>query len=469
MPSQTYIDRNLSSAPANDLNIDRSSELNSEPDFLMIPEMTQNFKPRRLTIRQESLKTVNPLFTDFYYESEKDESNESNASDTDPNISKTPIEQEETDIPIPEIPGQEKPQFKENTERSQKLIPQSSVSFSYSDSEPKRRITDTSKCESADFETYKPFNTEESSLDFQSITKSVDKRYLLIPEETKIEESLSTSMLSPPQIGRYLSTSSITSEEPVYESMETESIQQNAGFLQSPDMDISNQLIRQASSLSTHKLHYEDIKSLTKTAILTKTYHKNGKKQINQYKILKEISKETLCKVYTSADDDRNKYILKIYNKNKLKKKWLGQGKTALSLVKAEIEILSKLRHVNVQNLLEIIDSPNYSKIYLIFEFALKENFPKIVPVSLEKTWKLFRQLVSVVDYLHNVANLAHLAITPENLQLDSYGNIKISDFTSSQPIINGKDESCYVYSSQIRAPELKSSRRTFRSRPADI
>ena len=61
---------------------------------------------------------------------------------------------------------------------------------------------------------------------------------------------------------------------------------------------------------------------------------------------------------------------MKIMNKAKLKKIFVGKNKHAYATVESEIAILKKLDHPNIVRLYETIDDPTHDKLYLITELV---------------------------------------------------------------------------------------------------
>ena len=57
---------------------------------------------------------------------------------------------------------------------------------------------------------------------------------------------------------------------------------------------------------------------------------------------------------------------MKILNKVKLKKIFVGKNKFAYQAVETEIAVLKLLEHENIVHLYEIIDDPKHDKLYLI-------------------------------------------------------------------------------------------------------
>jgi serine/threonine protein kinase len=97
----------------------------------------------------------------------------------------------------------------------------------------------------------------------------------------------------------------------------------------------------------------------------------NGKRIINQYMIVKKLGQGKFAKVYKCMDQKtKQTYAMKIMNKTKLKKIFVGKNKRAYQAVETEIAVLKLLDHQNIVRLYEIIDDPKHDKLFLITEFV---------------------------------------------------------------------------------------------------
>lgn len=124
--------------------------------------------------------------------------------------------------------------------------------------------------------------------------------------------------------------------------------------------------------------------------------------------------------------------------------------------VEREIYILKQLRHKNIIQLYQIIQTR--SNLYIIMEFATGGelyNYIKLKKRLTEiETSKFFQQIISGIDYLHK-NNIAHRDLKPENLLIDFNKEIKIVDFGLSnlylhnQMLITRCGSPCYA------APEM--------------
>ncbi|TPX72154.1 hypothetical protein SpCBS45565_g00636 [Spizellomyces sp. 'palustris'] len=118
----------------------------------------------------------------------------------------------------------------------------------------------------------------------------------------------------------------------------------------------------------------------------------------------------------------------------KIIKKRSGQeGARDLAILQKEIKIHSAVQHENIITLLNAAEDD--ACVYIVMEYAAAgELFDRIEPdvgVEEELAHMYFIQLLAGVEYLHG-RGISHRDLKPEKLQnilLDQYGNLKISDF----------------------------------------
>jgi len=98
--------------------------------------------------------------------------------------------------------------------------------------------------------------------------------------------------------------------------------------------------------------------------------------------------------------------------------------------VAREIYILKFIRHPNIIQLYEIIETPK--QLFLVTEYISGgELFDYIVAntrVEEKEASKFFHQIIAGVEYIHKL-KIVHRDLKPENLLLDYNKNIKIVDF----------------------------------------
>ena len=130
------------------------------------------------------------------------------------------------------------------------------------------------------------------------------------------------------------------------------------------------------------------------------------------------------------------KVAIKILNKNKLFQD-INDGNSNndiilkdIKKIRKEINILKRLKHRNVIQLYEIMESK--TNLYIIMEYCEgKELFDYIVKnkfLSEKEACFFFQQIIDGVEYLH-LSNITHRDLKPENLLLDKNNRICISDF----------------------------------------
>jgi len=124
------------------------------------------------------------------------------------------------------------------------------------------------------------------------------------------------------------------------------------------------------------------------------------------------------------------KYAIKCISKKLIDKK-------ELTLLEREIDIMQKLQHPNIIQLVEVVDTAD--TLYLVLEFASGgELFDAIVnkgSYSETEAAKIVKQIIAAMAYVHS-HGIAHRDLKPENLLLsveDAADIIKIADFGLSK------------------------------------
>ncbi|KAI9481141.1 MAG: kinase-like domain-containing protein [Benjaminiella poitrasii] len=116
--------------------------------------------------------------------------------------------------------------------------------------------------------------------------------------------------------------------------------------------------------------------------------------------------------------------------------------------VRREIAIMKLIHHPNVMSLIDVIDDPASSDLYLILEYIEGgELFEYLVSrgrLGEAEARHHFQQIILGLDYCHHHL-ICHRDLKPENLLLNSRNNIKIADFgmASLQPLGSMLETSC--------------------------
>ncbi|GBG74173.1 hypothetical protein CBR_g17887 [Chara braunii] len=204
--------------------------------------------------------------------------------------------------------------------------------------------------------------------------------------------------------------------------------------------------------------------SMKTTSFLKKARDSHGRKVINQYVFVEEIGEGTYSKVKKCFDTEKCVYrAMKIMDKHRLHRKYIGEGKTALQDVMREVEILGGLsHHPNIITLYEVIDDKPAAptgKMYLIFDYVdggpMMDGDDEVMhPVSESVARVWFSHICSGLHFLH-ANKIAHRDLKPENLLVSVDGVVKIADFSVADTF-ESADGSCRtVGTPAFWAPEI--------------
>ncbi|SSD60889.1 uncharacterized protein SCODWIG_02650 [Saccharomycodes ludwigii] len=137
-----------------------------------------------------------------------------------------------------------------------------------------------------------------------------------------------------------------------------------------------------------------------------------------------------------------------------------------------EINALKHLTHPNIVHLEEVLQNSKY--VGIVLEYASGGEFYRYIQrrkrLKEPQACRLFAQLISGVHYMHS-KGLVHRDLKLENLLLDKYENLIITDFGFVNEFVPGYNElmktscgsPCYA------APELVVSSRPYLARKADV
>ncbi|KAM2095098.1 hypothetical protein ACFX1R_018951 [Malus domestica] len=160
----------------------------------------------------------------------------------------------------------------------------------------------------------------------------------------------------------------------------------------------------------------------------------NKSRKVGKYEVGRMVGEGTFGKVKFARNCETGESVaMKILAKSTiLKHRMVDQ-------IKREISIMKIVRHPNIVRLHEVL--AGRAKIFIILEFVTGgELFDKIVhrgKLPENESRKYFQQLVDAVAHCHS-KGVYHRELKPENLLLDAYGNLKVSDFGLSALPLQG-------------------------------
>ena len=199
-----------------------------------------------------------------------------------------------------------------------------------------------------------------------------------------------------------------------------------------------------------------------------RTYLKNCKlphcDEVTKYGNLSQVGEGTFGIVY-KAYEYKNRNNVVALKKILVEKEINGFPMTALR----EINILQKLRHENIVNLLEICREKSdsntscTSNFYLVFEFCeydLSKLFiSRSIKFNLGEIKNVLRQLLNGLYFIH-INNIVHRDIKPANILITRNGILKLADFGLSKAICCQKREKRMLMTNTVvtlwyRPPEV--------------
>lgn len=177
-------------------------------------------------------------------------------------------------------------------------------------------------------------------------------------------------------------------------------------------------------------------------------------------KVKEMLDSDTLCR-----------RAVKILKKKKLRRIPNGEAN-----VKKEIQLLRRLQHKNVIQLVDVLYNEEKQKMYMVMEYCVcgMQEMLDSVP---EKRFPVFQshgyfcQLLDGLEYLHS-QGIVHKDIKPGNLLLTTDGALKISDLGVAEALHPfAEDDTCRTSqgSPAFQPPEIANGLDTFSGFKVDI
>eukprot|EP01125_Pyxidicula_operculata_P015676 TRINITY_DN5345_c0_g1_i2.p1 TRINITY_DN5345_c0_g1~~TRINITY_DN5345_c0_g1_i2.p1 ORF type:complete len:406 (-),score=50.77 TRINITY_DN5345_c0_g1_i2:38-1255(-) len=204
-------------------------------------------------------------------------------------------------------------------------------------------------------------------------------------------------------------------------------------------------------SLVTSKYKNSDFMSYVFRDCSTKSDGTENDEIFKHYKLQKDLGRGNFSVVKLGVHKETGEACaVKVLNKRKF---WHDE-KTRDQMLR-EVKILSQLSHPNIVSYRGIYEGQHH--LYIVLELAAGgELFERISMGKLNETdaRNLFKQMLSAVEYLHR-HGIVHRDLKPENILLDSFGNIKISDFGLARMTERSEMMTTLCGTPQYVAPEI--------------
>jgi len=159
---------------------------------------------------------------------------------------------------------------------------------------------------------------------------------------------------------------------------------------------------------------------------------------VNQYTLSKVLGEGSQAQVRLATDKQGNKWAVKLIRKRLALRRGrakppAGPFANIAGPIAREIAIMKKLKHPNIVQLHEIMDSSKHNRLFLVMQYVdggpvMDDNLQGNAPMAENKARDLFGQLMKGLEYLH-FHGIVHRDIKPSNLLVTKTGLLKINDF----------------------------------------
>ncbi len=195
----------------------------------------------------------------------------------------------------------------------------------------------------------------------------------------------------------------------------------------------------------------EEIKNLSKDYLIQNSIHEKIK---NNYKLDSKIGQGAFGKVFVATDNSGNKYAIKCLKKKKLVKTYFSSN---------EIKMGKNVKHPNILGIKEVYEDMKTISIVMeyceggdLFDFIMNSPQKRLDDFN---TIDLLIQILSSLDYLHNVLKICHRDLKPENFLISINEQnrpiLKLIDFGLATYIYRGEKMKGKIGTTMYMAPEI--------------
>lgn len=144
-----------------------------------------------------------------------------------------------------------------------------------------------------------------------------------------------------------------------------------------------------------------------------------------RYRIKKRIGGGGMANVYLANDIILNREVA-----IKVMRLEFANDQEFIERFDREAQAATSLSHPNIVNIYDVGEDNHI--LYMVMEYVdgptLKEYIQQNGPIEVEKALDIMKQITSAISHAH-AYNIVHRDIKPQNILIDRYGNVKVTDF----------------------------------------
>ena len=165
------------------------------------------------------------------------------------------------------------------------------------------------------------------------------------------------------------------------------------------------------------------------TQLMTSRMAQNGGiNRVGKYELRDKLGEGNMATVFNAWDPELEREVA-----IKMLKYKLAYNDNFLDRFEREARTIASLNHPNIVNVFEVIDE--FSTRFIVMEKLHGQDLSIILNAKgafgIAETREILSQVASALQYAHNQgdAGIVHRDIKPSNIVIDTYGNIKLTDF----------------------------------------
>src|SRR5690625_4386256 len=151
----------------------------------------------------------------------------------------------------------------------------------------------------------------------------------------------------------------------------------------------------------------------------------DGRLLNERYQIIRTIGGGGMANVYLAKDLILNRDVA-----IKVLRLEFSNDEEFIARFDREAQSATSLSHPNIVNIYDVGEEDHI--LYMVMEYVdgltLKEYIQKYGPIEVHEALNIMKQVTSAIAHAH-ANDLVHRDIKPQNILIDTYGNVKVTDF----------------------------------------